>query len=297
VLLRAAIHDARCLRDNASMSRPFRNATAVLILLVSLAGFGCKPSASAILGDCNDRTIDPAILIAACSHAIEAGGLDKAAFSAAYTGRARGYFQQRKFEPGLADLDTLIRQQPDNVLAFRYRGSAYSMQGDTDRALSDAHEEMRLAPNDALSYVDLGQVYAEKNDYDHAIENLNRAIELQPENAFALNGRCWARAITGRELDEALSDCEHSLRIFPHDANSLNSRGFVHFRKQQYGAAISDYNESIAYYDKLGSSFYIRGLAKLAVGDTTGADDIAHGKQIEPGVDARYARYGIPAAR
>ena len=279
------------------MSRRFRNATAALIVLVTLAGVGCKPSASAVLGDCNDRMADPAILIAACSHAIEAGGLDTADVSVAYTGRARGYLLQRKFEPGLADLDTLIRLQPDNVVAYRYRGSAYSLQGDMDRALSDAQEEMRLAPNDALSFVDLGQVYAEKNDYDHAIENLNRAIELQPENAFALNGRCWARAIADKELDEALSDCERSLRIFPHDANTLNSRGFVHFRKQQYGAAISDYNESIAYYDKLGSSYYIRGLAKLAVGDTTGAEDIARGKQIEPGVDTRYARYGIAVAR
>jgi tetratricopeptide (TPR) repeat protein len=48
-----------------------------------------------------------------------------------------------------------------------------------------------------------------------------------PKSADAYNGRCWARALAGRDLDQALADCDGSLRLSPDDANGLNSRGLV----------------------------------------------------------------------
>ena len=44
-------------------------------------------------------------------------------------------------------------------------------------------------------------------------------------------GRCWARALTGRDLDKALADCDRALRLAPKTPEFLDSRGLVHLRR------------------------------------------------------------------
>jgi tetratricopeptide (TPR) repeat protein len=277
------------------MIRSFRIAAAALATLGVLGLAACRPAAK--LGDCSNAQTDANTLVAACTVAIQAGGLDPADFSSAYLGRARGYMLQQKFDPAIEDLSTLIAKQPNNPIPYGDRAAAYASRGDLDLAFGDYQYGVHLAPDWEWGYVGMGHVYEEKHDYAHAIDSFSHAIAIHPGNAIALNGRCWTRAIVGKELDEAASDCERSLRYASGDANTINSLAFVRFRKNQYADAIRGYDDAIARDPKVASSWYFRGLAKLALGDATGADDVAKGKSLEPGVADRYQAYGIPAVR
>jgi tetratricopeptide (TPR) repeat protein len=280
--------------DDGAMSVPYRNAVAALATLFALAGVGCShPDMS----NCSETQTDPATLVSACSAAIASGRLGESDLSSAYLGRARGYMDLKKYDLAIADLDTLILKQPGNFTALGYRGAAHGMKGELDLAYSDFEQQTRLAPNDDRPWVDIGKVYQDKHDYPKAQESFSHAIELRSNNPVSLNARCWVRAVVGKELDEAMADCDRSLKVGPDDANTLNSRGFVHFRKKEYGDAIRDYDASIDSDPKLASSYYVRGLAKRAMGQVTDSDDIARGISLEPGVADRYAGYGIPAAR
>jgi len=171
------------------------------------------------------------------------------------------------------------------------------LNGQLDLALSDITRAIHLDPTDDIDVFNRGKIYAMKHDVNHALQDYSSAIKIRPDNYVVWNGRCWLRASMGKELHVALSDCNEAIRLRPGDANILNSRGFVYFRMKQYQEAIRDYDSAIAIDSKQGSSFYVRGLAKQALGDIGGARaDIAKGKSLEPAIDKRFSIYGVVPA-
>jgi tetratricopeptide (TPR) repeat protein len=131
-------------------------------------------------------------------------------------------------------------------------------------------------------------------DFNFACAGASGPIRIDPTDANYFNGRCWDRALVGKDLKGALADCNESLRLRPNDGNMLNSRGLVEFKLGAFDAAIADYGVAIAQNAKDADSLYARGVAKLKKGDTAaGNADIAAAKAIKPDIAAISARYGI----
>ena len=95
------------------------------------------------------------------------------------------------------------------------------------------------------------------------------------------------------DLQQALSDCNESLRLRADDPNTLDSRGYAYFKLGQFDAAIADFDAAIARAPKLASSLYGRGLARMRKGDTAGDADIAAAKALQANIAEEQARYGI----
>jgi tetratricopeptide (TPR) repeat protein len=118
--------------------------------------------------------------------------------------------------------------------------------------------------------------------------------EAQRDVASSLNNRCWARMIIGQQLQEALSDCNESLRIRPNDADTLDSRGFLYLKLSRLNDAIVDFNAALKINSKHAASLYGRGLAKLKKNDRAGANaDMAAAKAIQADIADELARDGI----
>jgi len=150
----------------------------------------------------------------------------------------------------------------------------------------------------AFAYISRGSAWRDKGDVDRAIADYSEAIRLDPKNAAYLNERCWARAIAGRELPLAVTDCTEALRIAPNDANIIDSRGFVYLRLSRLDDAVADYDEALRRNPKQAGSLYGRGLAKLRKGDVAGGEaDIAAAKAIQVDIAEEFARYGVTPVR
>lgn len=110
----------------------------------------------------------------------------------------------------------------------------------------------------------------------------------------ALNSRCWNRALSGEELEQALGDCNTALKLKPNTAAFLDSRGLVQLRRKNYDAAIADYDAALRLQPKTAWSLYGRGLAKLRKGlSSEGQADIAAATVLQPKMAERAASYGI----
>ena len=95
-------------------------------------------------------------------------------------------------------------------------------------------------------------------------------------------------------MHDALSDCNESLVLRPSDADTLNSRGLVHYKLGAFSDAIADYSAAIAQNAKDANSLYGRGMAKLKIGDAAGGNvDITAAKTIETNIAEVYAAYGV----
>lgn len=210
----------------------------------------------------------------------------------AFLARANSYLMLGNGRHAIADFDRVIALNPQSVAAFHNRGIAHSRQHDYASAIADFSEAIRLAPQNAISFYTRANTYLDRGDYARAIADYDQAIRLQPNNAGWLNGRCWARAVWGQQLDQALADCDASLRIAD-EPNTLDSRGLVHLRRGAFQAAFADYDAAVRGANLIGS-LYGRGVARLRLGQTAeGQADIAAATARDAGVADRFAAYGV----
>jgi len=207
-------------------------------------------------GNCAKATGDSAI--AACSEIIAAG--DGAEVSWALFDRARAYFNEKMYGSAVDDLTEVLRFRPDDTQALENRGLAF------------------LA----------------MDDYGRAIGDFGKVIDLQPTSVAAWRERCWTHAAAGRDLDDALEDCNKALSLKANDAAALDARCFVQLRLSAYAAAITDCSAAAAADPQLASSRYLRGVAKNKAGDVAGGDaDIDAARARDPDIAQTFANYGV----
>lgn len=95
-------------------------------------------------------------------------------------------------------------------------------------------------------------------------------------------------------LQDALGDCNETLKLKPDYINALDSRRFVHLRMGRYDEAIADYDAALQIDSSKVALLYGRGMAKRRKGYTSSGNiDIAAAKAAKPGVTAEFARYGL----
>ena len=211
--------------------------------------------------------------------------------------RALARLQNRQPVLGMADLGEALKLKPDDQDALLLRGELYLSTRDPARARADFDAVLRQAPNDsslrmriADTYVQAGEFQTAVTEYDHVIATLPRSASP----SMALNNRCWARAMLGKELEKALADCDAALKKGPRTSSMLDSRGLVLLRMGQYDAAIDAYDDAIRLQPKSAWSLYGRGVAKHRKGlKAEGDADLQAAAVLAPSLAARAKRLGI----
>jgi tetratricopeptide (TPR) repeat protein len=253
--------------------------------------------------------------------------------AASYARRGSASAARRDYAHALADLNRAIELDPGKADYFYQRGSAYAADKRADKALADFDQAIKLKPDDVptlmaraelrsdrsdpaatirpdLDAVDrdaaregevrlaLGHLYQDIREYPAAIAQYTLWIDSHKRDAIAMprarEARCWARALTGQGLDQALDDCNFALRQRPNTADFLESRGFVYLRQGRYDKAVADYDAALALDRKLAWALYGRGLARQHLGQAAaGQADIAAATALAPKIAADAASHGI----
>lgn len=212
----------------------------------------------------------------------------------AYTLRLRAAVRMDKgdVDQGLTDVNRAIALESGNAFAHAVRARLYTDKGEYTRAITDWDETIRLAPDTSGNYWRRGIVWQELESYGRAIADYDRALELTPNAAEYLNSRCFVRAIQGRDLDQALADCEAALRI--NDAPYiLDSRAAVKLASGDFAGAYTDFDVAYGRDPALAASLYGRGLAQIRLGRTeAGRRDIAEALVQDPDVADTYEKMG-----
>lgn len=163
------------------------------------------------------------------------------------------------------DLDRALNLKPDYADALLLRASARLRTGDRPGARADLATLDRLLPDASNLRLTVGAYYQDMEDPEASIPQYDRWIAAHPDDnrmPTALNSRCWARALLGRDLDKAISDCDRALRLRPKTAAYLDSRGLARLRNGDLDKALADYNAALALEPKMAWSLYGRGLVE-----------------------------------
>jgi tetratricopeptide (TPR) repeat protein len=200
--------------------------------------------------------------------------------------RARVQLAAKQRRAAMADLDAALKLKPDDLPALVLRGALRLAESDKTQALLDFDAAAKLAPKQDGIHGDLAHAYLSADRPDAAIEQFDLWIAEHPDDykmSMARNGRCWARAQLGRDLNKALSDCNAAIRMQPGTAEFLDSRGLVYLRLGANDKAIADFDAALRIDPKIVWSLYGRGLARIKMGQATeGQADIAAAAAINP---------------
>ena len=214
-----------------------------------------------------------------------------------YYQRAMVEFALRQPDPASNDLDRALTLKPDYVDALVTRAEYRRAKRDTAAALADLDAADRVATKEADVRLMLAKLYG---SLDHPAQVITQADlwiavhDQDPRMVQAYSERCWARAVLGQELEQALRDCNAGLRLDPRAPKLLDSRGLVNLRRNQLDKAIADYNEALKIDPKIAWSLYGRGIAELRKGMTApGEADIAAAKALAPHLPEFAQRIGV----
>jgi tetratricopeptide (TPR) repeat protein/predicted aspartyl protease len=213
--------------------------------------------------------------------------------------RGMAYWDNKQGEPALADFDQAIKLRPNYAAALLARAGLHAAQdARSEVIIADLDAASRAVPSNDASRLALGELYQSAGNATASIAEFTKFIDShnrdEVELAEAFNGRCWTRALAGRELEQALDDCDRAVRRRRDDASYYDSRGLVHLRMGHYDKAIGDYDAALRLNPKIAWSLYGRGIAKVRKGDVAGGQaDIAAAAALDADIAEDAARYDI----
>jgi tetratricopeptide (TPR) repeat protein len=211
-----------------------------------------------------------------------------------YYERALDYLRNQEPEAALDDLTAALKLKPDDDVALMARGNLRLQQKDEDGAAADFGAAAKIQPNDRAT---AAEDYRYAQLFEKSVAEWDQWIadnQKNPGLAHALNERCWTRALWGKELDQALADCNAALQRFPGASAFRDSRGLVYLRLGQYQASIADYDAALKANPKQAWSLYGRGVDKLRLGRKAEAQsDLAAAAATDPNLPAIAKGYGV----
>jgi tetratricopeptide (TPR) repeat protein len=208
--------------------------------------------------------------------------------------RAQAHFTAKQDAQGRSDLDQALKLEPDNVDALMLRARWRFEADDAAGGRADLEAVMRKKPEQRIN---AAIILTDADLFDAAITDLDGWLADNPKDisrGAALNDRCWARALSGHDLDKALDDCNAALKLIPNAGGILDSRGLVNLRLGHPELAIADYDNVLKRYPKTSWSLYGRGLAEARLGQTKASEaDFAAAAALAPKLAEHAKRLGI----
>lgn len=211
--------------------------------------------------------------------------------------RAQAHLANRQVLLAAADLDTAVALMPEDGEVRLTRARLRLSNRDRAGAAADADVANRSLPPNSDQRLALAGLYENLDRPEDAIPNYDAWLKMHREDvdrAQALNGRCWAKALLGRDLDAALSDCNAAVKLRPAFASYRDSRAFVQLRLGNLDAAQADYDAAIGQNPRNAWSHYGRAIVEMRQGKADAADaDRKAALAINPRIVERAAKYGL----
>jgi tetratricopeptide (TPR) repeat protein len=249
-------------------------------------------SAQAAATCMNERkSAKPEVAIKSCDAVIDET-LKNLANGYYYRGIARS--EKNDHDGAIGDYTQALKLDPQDPDYLNSRAQAYEAKNDFDKALADYNQSLKINPKSVYAYNNRGATYQRKGDYARAAADYGEVTKLQPNSIDAWSARCWVRAMSPGQAQQALADCDQALKIKADVPDVLDTRGFVNLKLNQFDNAIKDYDAALKGDPRLAGSLYGRGIAKIRKGDRNGGTaDISAAKSIKADIADEFARYGL----
>lgn len=192
-------------------------------------------------------------------------------------GELRALIRLERGEEARALIAARLDDDPADNVALAALVRLNKPAGKAEQALPALDRALEAAPDspDILSL--RGQVRASVGDAEGARADFAAMREMDPGDPVLLNNVCWAQALEAFDLDRALADCDAALSA--EEAAFIDSRAMVLLQMGRYDEARIDYERALVAAPDQAASSYGLGLARLALGDDAGREDLERARR------------------
>ena len=159
------------------------------------------------------------------------------------------YVEQKKYDLAIKEYSKgiLLKEIDPEGAAYCYRNRAeqYERLREYDKALADYDSAIALEPENVNRYNYRALFYYEQKEYNKSIVDFTRATELDPDGAgnWRMLGYVYKNGI--KDYEKALGYYEKSLEVDSTYVNSINSKALIYVEQKKYDLAIKEYSKGI----------------------------------------------------
>lgn len=187
------------------------------------------------------------------------------------------YLGQENYQQAIQRHLLVLRQHPDNALAYYHLGFAYGMVGDHRRELDDYQKAVDLGLSNWDLFLNMGLLYMEDGRLDSASEVLQLATffaPFRPETHFNLGLLDERMGMYQQAEQEILS----SLRIDPDQNDARNTLGVIYAEQGNYEQAHQEWSDLIkSHPDYAPARANLTILNRIERGEVAGAARLTSG--------------------
>ena len=196
------------------------------------------------------------------------------------------------YQLAIDNYDAALRLNPDNVLAYIWRGIARYELGQHDAARRDCYTARQLKGR-IRAQINIGIRKTNRRQHANEITEYDTAIRLSPRNALAHFWRGFANNDLAR-YDAALADCDTAIRLQPNFALAYSDRGGAKAELGHKIAAIQDHDTAIRLKPDYAIFYHNRGVANAYFGEyNTAIKDFDTAIQLQPDATHAYCIRGV----
>jgi protein O-mannosyl-transferase len=160
-----------------------------------------------------------------------------------------------KWNDALTLYEDILRKYPGNFVALNSAGVECMARGLDRRALDYFDRAVNVSPKNYKGYYNRGLLFLKTGKPDDAIRSFNAALRIH-DYAKSYTGRASAWYTKG-DLEKALADANHALRLDPGNARALFVSGNCLDDLKRHDDAIDAYTRAIAIAPEE-ADFYLR---------------------------------------
>ena len=227
--------------------------------------------------------------------------------------------RQKRYDEALADIDALLKREPNSAQFHFEKGTVQLSANDTlgafnsfdkaviydqrnptnrsaraltnillgkdDEALNDLNTAIDLGSKWSGDYINRGMLYYKQHNFRNALSDFDKAVESDPNNM-----QCWYdRAVLRNELGDynrALDDINHALDLDTSRTEVYYQRGLINMQLRQWQAAINDFQYIIDKYPYFLPCYYLAAQAARTIGKAHQAEKYVYtAQQLEKDKD------------
>ena len=184
-------------------------------------------------------------------------------------------------------ISATLKDTPTNYAALQQLVALSKAEGRLREALPALDAGLAASPDSFGLLAQRGAAKAELGDAAGAQADFETMRRLAAGDPALLNDVCWSQAVSGFDMDQALADCDVAAESGV--AAFVDSRAMVLLHLGRLDEAKAAYDQALETLPNLPASLYGRGLARLALGDVGGQQDVDRAKALDIDASENFA--------
>lgn len=198
----------------------------------------------------------------AADQAIKLLAEDKDSLAEAFL--VRGQLQETE-EARLKDFDKAVELSPEQPKVWQTRAFYFLSQGQVEKAVADLDSLLKRDGDNLLARLAIAETLLKLDKVDDAMKHVNRVIEDEP-NVIALKLRAQLWSVQ-EKFDKALEDVEAALKLEPSDLELILMRARLYHLEDRNALAKTDVERVLRQLPDFAPALDLRSSIEATMGD------------------------------